>query len=155
MAAAPAQAAPAVRERAAVAAARRGWCALAVCAALVLIVARLLVPDPHGLGTHTQLGLPRCGFLALFGWPCPACGLTTSFAYMARAQLTAALEAHALGALLFVFLLGSVPLSVWASARGLPMTETLARVRPARSGVWLACIALAHWLARGAWHAMH
>lgn len=74
---------------------------------------------------------------------------------MARAQLALALRAHALGAPLFLLLLGSVPLSVWAGARGLPMAETLARVRAARIAVWFACIALLHWLARGAWHVMH
>lgn len=74
---------------------------------------------------------------------------------MARAQLAPAFQAHALGALSFVLVLASVPLSVWAGARGLPVAETLARVRPARIGVWFVCIALAHWLARAAWHVVH
>ncbi|MEJ2421337.1 MAG: hypothetical protein P8018_06370 [Acidobacteriota bacterium] len=28
----------------------------------VMLLAHHLVPDPAGLGTHTELGLPPCGF---------------------------------------------------------------------------------------------
>ena len=67
----------------------------------MLAIARALTPDPSGFGTHTQLGLPPCGFLRLTALPCPLCGLTTAFAHMARLQLTSALHAHVLGPLLF------------------------------------------------------
>ena len=34
------------------------------------------------MGTHQQLGLPPCNFVTLTGYPCPACGMTTSFALL-------------------------------------------------------------------------
>lgn len=80
---------------------RLGWAALLGLSAGVLVASRWLTPSPAGLGTHTQLGLPACGFLRLFGRPCPACGLTTAFAHAARFSLHASLAAHPLGALLF------------------------------------------------------
>lgn len=49
-----------------------------------LVVARLLTPDPRGLGTHQQLGLPPCSMRLLFGIPCPSCGMTTSWSYFSR-----------------------------------------------------------------------
>jgi hypothetical protein len=78
------------------------WALLALASGSVLALSRLLEPAPEGIGTHTQLGLPPCGFLALFSLPCPACGLTTSFAHLARLDLLASLRAHPLGLPLFV-----------------------------------------------------
>lgn len=51
----------------------------------VLIVAAGLDPDPIGAGTHTQLGLSPCGWVAKYGRPCMTCGMTTSFAHAAHA----------------------------------------------------------------------
>jgi len=130
---------------------RVGWFGAALLASGVLGVARLLVPNPSGVGTHTQLGLPGCGFLALTGLPCPACGLTTAFAHMADGELLHALHAHALGPFLFVLTLAIVPFGVWAGVRDLPLIETFAGVRLPRIGVALACIVLVHWCARLLW----
>ena len=54
---------------------------------VVLGVARSLKPDPSGIGTHHQLGLNPCGFLTEIGFPCPMCGMTTSFAHYVQLQL--------------------------------------------------------------------
>lgn len=53
------------------------------CLTLFYISAKL-VPDGRGIGTHEQLGLPACGFVQIFGMPCPSCGFTTSFALFVR-----------------------------------------------------------------------
>jgi hypothetical protein len=66
---------------------------------LSLATARLLVPDPSGLGTHRQLGLPPCGFLAWTGLRCPSCGMTTAMAWMTRGRIDRALEANPAGAI--------------------------------------------------------
>ena len=63
---------------------------LLIGATTILVVARSFDPDPNGVGTHLQLGLQPCIFLASWGIPCPACGWTTSFALMADGRVIAA-----------------------------------------------------------------
>jgi hypothetical protein len=77
-------------------------------------------PDgaPLGIGTHTQLGLPKCNFLRLTGLPCPSCGMTTSFALLMHGDVAASLRANPVGTLLAVFLLGMIPWSLVGAARG-------------------------------------
>jgi hypothetical protein len=121
---------------------------LAVAALCLLGVSRGLVPDARGLGTHTQLGIPPCGFLLLTGLPCPACGLTTCFAHLARGQVDRALHANALGLVLFACVLLSLPLAMWACARNRAFFETFARMHIDRLCIAIACVALAQWFAR-------
>ena len=45
-----------------------------------------LKPSTKGLATHTQLGLPPCGFYTEYGWPCPTCGYTTAVTHVAHGQ---------------------------------------------------------------------
>ncbi len=71
---------------------------LAAAALSVLITAALIRPDPSGTGTHRQLGLPECGWLAVTGYPCPTCGMTTSFAAATHAQPIASIKAQPFGA---------------------------------------------------------
>jgi len=75
---------------------------------LVLVVTALLEPDASGYGTHEKLFMFPCLFRWLTGLPCPACGMTTALAQMARGEVLAALDAHALGpiAYLLTWLLG-------------------------------------------------
>ncbi len=65
-----------------------------------LFLAANLRPDPRGLGTHEQLGLPPCTLNAVIGWRCPACGMTTSWALATHGRLAEALRVHASGTLL-------------------------------------------------------
>jgi hypothetical protein len=124
------------------------WFSVAVATAIVLGLARWLVPDPSGLGTHTQLGLPRCLFLVLTGLPCPACGLTTCFAHMARGELVSAWHSSALGVALFALLASALPFTVWAGVRQRAFFETCARMRVQHiGGVWL-CGLLVQWAVR-------
>ena len=66
----------------------------------VLTTARVLSPDPRGFGTHTQLGLGRCAFLAITGKPCPSCGMTTAFAWSVRGQWGSAWNANPAGSII-------------------------------------------------------
>jgi hypothetical protein len=124
------------------------WLGLASAAVCVLVVARHLVPDARGFGTHVQLGLPPCGFLSLTGLPCPACGLTTCFAYLAHGELSRALHANPLGVVLFAAVLATPPAAMWASARNCAFFETFARMRIDRVLIATACIGLTQWLVR-------
>jgi hypothetical protein len=85
-------------------------------ASLLLLVAPTLLgigasltPNPTGVGTHQQLGLPPCSFLKITGILCPQCGLTTSFALLARGQLNAAFSANPAGPALAIILLTASP----------------------------------------------
>ena len=77
----------------------------------LLATARWLTPDARGLGTHEQLGLPPCGFYLWYGLPCPSCGMTTSWAWLARGEIFQAVRQHFGGALLGVY---SLLLGTWA-----------------------------------------
>jgi hypothetical protein len=95
---------------------RLGWtirCSFLIAAACLtglLLVARQLEPDPRGFGTHTQLGLPQCAFLAATGRLCPTCGMTTSFAWLTRGRIDLAWQANPAGCL---YALLAIPLSAW------------------------------------------
>jgi len=68
-------------------------------------------PDgtPRRLGTHVQLGLPPCNFQVVTGMPCPACGMTTSFAHLMRGDVVNSLRANAAGTLLATAGLLAIP----------------------------------------------
>jgi hypothetical protein len=76
----------------------------------LLILGRMLEPDPRGFGTHTQLGLRPCAFLTATGRFCPTCGMTTSYAWLARGQVARSWKASPAGC---VYALLSGPLIIW------------------------------------------
>jgi hypothetical protein len=84
----------------------------------VLIVAARLEPDARGMGTHTQLGLPPCGWVVAFGKPCFTCGMTTAFARAARGDAPGAFRAQPMGALLAVAAAGLFWAGVHSAATG-------------------------------------
>ena len=95
--------------------------ALAVLAAVLLtllITARTLMPDVQGHGTHQQLGLPPCTFFVLFHRPCPACGMTTSWAWLLRGEVRRALAANAGGTMLAALSVLAIPWMLVSAARG-------------------------------------
>jgi hypothetical protein len=79
--------------------------------ATVLLIARLITPDPRGYGTHTRLVPVPCLWHFLTGLPCPSCGLTTAFAWMARGRWREAWCANWLGPPAY---LATWALLVWA-----------------------------------------
>ena len=66
--------------------------------AAVLGVAASLQPSAEGVGTHLQIwGMSGCTMLQLTGWPCPMCGMTTTFALAAHGRLVDALLCQPFG----------------------------------------------------------
>ena len=102
-----------------------------------------LHPDPRGYDTHTQLGLPACGFLQITGLPCASCGMTTAFANMAHGHFVGALRAQAFGAALFL-------LTALAAVLGTGQL-VLGRycLRPMRPATWWISAAPAGWWSAG------
>lgn len=92
---------------------------LAAAALAVLITAALIRPDPSGMGTHRQLGLPPCGWLASTGYPCPTCGMTTSFSAAANAKPIASVIAQPFAAIFAlataIFFWGALHVAVFGS----------------------------------------
>jgi len=130
------------------------WTSIAVWAVLfavplaVVITAAMLTPSPAGHGTHTQLGLPPCGFLVYTGYPCPGCGLTTSFSHMVRLQLIGAFHANPFGILLFTFTFLTIPLAAWGMIRRLPVIDTLDRLHAEKIAIALSVISIVVWVVR-------
>ncbi len=79
--------------------------ALLLPSSTVLAVAAYLPPSPTGMSTHTQLGLGGCTMLQLTGWPCPMCGMTTTFSLAIRGRLLDALINQPFGLVLFLITL--------------------------------------------------
>lgn len=84
----------------------------------LLVTARILSPASEGLGTHQQLGLPPCTSIVLFDAPCPACGMTTSWALLTRGEFLAAVNVNAGGAMLALIAMAYVPASCYFFATG-------------------------------------
>ncbi len=79
---------------------RLAFASVAIILLVMLGMASWLVPDPAGVGTHQQLGLPGCTMLTVFGVRCPACGMTTSWAHTLDGDLVTGIRASLSGALL-------------------------------------------------------
>lgn len=81
--------------------AERVWAGIVAVGSLaVLSLAAHLTPSDAGVGTHTQIGLPACGFKLAWGTPCPTCGMTTAFSHAADARYLTAAETQPMGTLL-------------------------------------------------------
>lgn len=75
-----------------------------------------LKPSAAGHGTHTQLGLPSCPTVLLFGRLCPGCGLTTSWTSLLHGDWAGSLHAHPFGPLLYLVFTLSAVLSMFGYA---------------------------------------
>lgn len=119
--------------------------ASAAVAASMLVVGRSLTPSPSGVGTHRQLGFPPCFFLHLTGWPCPNCGLTTSFSYAAHLHFKAALLAQPFGLLVFLIAASSIPVSILLAVRNEPWERVIHSPSSNRIMYLLIAFYLASW----------
>jgi len=124
---------------------RVSWFVLFAVPLAVVITAAMLTPSPAGHGTHTQLGLPPCGFLVFTGYPCPGCGLTTAFAHMVRLQLFGAWHANPFGIVLFTVTALTIPLSAIGFVRGWGVVATLDRLHAEKIAIGLSLLSLIVW----------
>lgn len=84
----------------------------------VFYTAWRLEPDPRGLGTHQQLGLPPCTFYRFTRIPCPSCGMTTSFSHLAHGDVLGSLQANPAGTVLAAMCLVVIPWSAVSALLG-------------------------------------
>jgi hypothetical protein len=81
----------------------RAVCAgLALAAFALLGISLWLDPSPAGVGTHQALGMPACGWMQGFNFPCPTCGMTTAFSLAAHGSLLASAYVQPMGFVLAV-----------------------------------------------------
>ncbi len=82
----------------------------------ILGLAAWLEADPAGVGTHKQLGLGGCTVLTMTGWPCPMCGMTTTFTHMGHGHLFDAVATQPFGVVLYLITLGGFVVGLGALA---------------------------------------
>jgi hypothetical protein len=98
------------------------------------------------MGSHTRLGLPPCGWLAMFGKPCITCGYTTTFAWTAKGAFVTAFKNQPAAMLLCVVTAGVFWLAACAAVTGARLDRLAPAVfRPAV--LWLSgAIVVASWM---------
>jgi len=124
------------------------WAILFAGPLAVLVTAAMLTPAVEGHGTHTQLGLPPCGFLVYSGYPCPGCGLTTSFSHMIRLEVIGAFHANPFGILLFLSTAAIIPISLMGLVRKLPVIDTLDRLHAEKIAIGLSIVSIVVWVVK-------
>lgn len=114
-----------------------------------LALAYSLKPDPSGMGTHQQIpGFGPCTIQALFGFPCPACGMTTSWSLFTKGQITEALMTSASGTILAaVFLIASIWFLI-AALRGKWLVIVPTPLQVAIAALAWLCLVTVEWLVR-------
>ena len=96
--------------------------------AMLIAVGVLTTPAEAGHGTHEQLGLPPCDWIANWGIPCPGCGVTTSVSLFAHGRPWASFVNQPFG---FLLALGAAVLPLIAGVghvRGLDLRARLIRL---------------------------
>ncbi len=84
----------------------------------LLMIAAVLTPNPDGLGTHQQLGLPPCSTRWLFGIRCPGCGMTTSWSWMMKGNLLQSFRTNTGGALFCLLAMWTIPIASYVALKG-------------------------------------
>lgn len=107
----------------------------------VLFLALWLSPNPSGIGTHQQLGLPACNWVANFDLPCPTCGMTTSFSHAVRGEFLGSIRAQPAGFLLSILTACTLLIGLYVMATGSRVGSVLDRLW-GRRAVWLLVASL-------------
>lgn len=131
---------------------RAVWLVLLGLPLFAIVTATQLTPDPAGHGTHTQLGLPPCGFLLVTGVPCPGCGLTTCFAHMVRFEWVEAVRANPFGVPLFLVSFIGLFVAAAGFVRGWSIIDTLERFQFDKVAIALSASSVVVFLAKLAAH---
>ena len=124
---------------------RLGAIALAAWCCAPLVYAATLTPDAAGIGTHTQMGLPSCGFHKATGLPCATCGCTTAFAHAADGSLHLALITQPFGALLALTLAVMAWIAVWSAFTGASLSPVVQVVLSRRVVLCWVIVLLLAW----------
>ena len=114
----------------------------------LLVTAACLTPNPRGMGTHRQLGLPSCTFVQWFGIRCPSCGMTTSWAHLVRGHVASAFRANAGGTLLALVALVCGPWLLVSGLRGRWVLGPPREMAILAAGLVIVAVTLFDWTLR-------
>lgn len=90
------------------------WIALAVSIPVAGWMMQVVGTDQVALLGNSQHPLPQlCGARAWLGIDCPACGITRSIIYLVHGQWADSWQAHRLGWLVLLVIVGQVPYRLW------------------------------------------
>jgi hypothetical protein len=119
----------------------------AIGAAVVLTIASVLAPAADGHGTRPSLMPVPCIWRSITGLPCPSCGLTSAFTWMARGKVVEAWRCSPLGPPAYILtwlLLAWSLVAFWRRLPGprlfLAKTHYLAVLLGLYLGVWVVRI---------------
>lgn len=118
---------------------------VAIGCTLLLALAAWMTPAADGLGTHQQLNMPPCGWVALMDLPCPTCGMTTAFAHAADGHLLASLLTQPLGFILALSTAMALLIGSYTAATGSRIAVELAALWTRRTTWLLIIFALVAW----------
>jgi hypothetical protein len=110
-----------------------------------VFVLSLVEPRAEGHGTHELLGMEPCGWPALYGMPCPTCGVTTAATHLVHLDPIGAFLTQPFGAILAGFGLWLAGAACISLARGHSFVEPIARWNWPRLGVITSVVLLASW----------
>ncbi|HVT81889.1 MAG TPA: DUF2752 domain-containing protein [Phycisphaerae bacterium] len=97
----------------------RIWCALTFALCITMLgIGFWLSPKSAGTGSHEELGLPPCGFLATTGYPCPTCGCTTAVSNFSHGYLLRSFLTQPFGFAVALLAAVLVPLTLWGAVTG-------------------------------------
>jgi hypothetical protein len=115
-------------------------------AALLLGIAAVLTPSPTGLGTHRQMMLPSCGWVAVLDVPCPTCGMTTAFAHAADGHLISSFLTQPMGFALALATAMALQIGLYIACTGSALGGVFARLLTRRTGWMVGLAFLASWV---------
>ena len=118
---------------------------VAALAVVTVGVSLWLVPSPTGPGTHEQLHLPPCGFKVITGLPCPSCGMTTAFAYIARLEVAEGFSAQPFGALMFLGVVAAGLAGLWCAVFNRSILDMGARLFTVRRAIIVVVVFVLVW----------
>ncbi len=108
-------------------------------------VAVYLSPDPSGMGTHQQLGMPPCTSVVITGYPCPTCGMTTAFSLTVRGRLLSAFHAQPAGLVFALATVLATAVALVSAATGRFWTPNFYRISWPRWMLGFVILLLAGW----------
>lgn len=112
----------------------------------VLIIAARLHPSLTGIETHLQLGLQPCGMLRTTGLPCPTCGMTTSYSYLAHGQLRSSLAAQPAGTVFALLTAIGVWIGLYIALTGRPSAKLINRLPVHRIFLGMLAVLVVGWM---------